>query len=128
MCTFQSEIASTRNHFTDSGSKAAATTQLPGPGIGKIFISTFFYQCGTCCPKHLWKQTRTKGFGQKCSEQKDLDKNVLGLIKNVSFRSRILFKKRIYSIFLEQKQQNESFRKPSCLTSRFEPEDLMDSY
>ncbi len=29
---------------------------------------------------------------------------------------------------MEQKQQKESFRKPSCLTSRFEPEDLMVFY
>jgi hypothetical protein len=128
MCAFQSEIASTRNHFADSGSKAAATTQLPGPGRPNIYFHIFI---PFVCSKLLRNRTKLlvvqKFFGNR-PEQKVMDKNVLGQIKNVSFRTRILFKKRIYSIFLEQKQQNESFRKPSCLTSRFEPEDLMDSY
>jgi hypothetical protein len=43
--------------------------------------------------KKFWKRTRTKAFGQK----------ILVLNKNILFRSRILFQKRIHSIFFGTK-------------------------
>jgi hypothetical protein len=82
--------------------------------------STFFLPIRNVfvCSKLLRNKTKLlvvqKFFGNR-PEQNVLDKNVLGLIKNVSFRSRILFKKRIYSIFFGTKAAKRKLPKAIML-------------